>query len=154
MKCGIVAAVSSDWTIGVDNKLPWSYPKDLKRFKELTLNTTIIMGRLTWESIGKRVLPNRQNIIISSRELDVEHYNSIQKAMTKAKHDQVWFIGGARIYEEAMSYCDLIDLTIVPDQINSMRAIRFPLIDDTFQISSSIEHPYDDRLRVERYERR
>ena len=63
----IIAAVSKNGVIGVDNKLPWNLPEDLKRFKELTTNNVVIMGRKTYESIGKP-LPNRINIVITRNE--------------------------------------------------------------------------------------
>ncbi len=152
----IVVAISPEGVMGINNELPWCYPKDLKRFKELTIDSTIIMGRRTWESIGCKKLPKRRNIVITSRECaGVETYKSITEALLQTASDQkVWFIGGARIYEEAMNYCDFIDLTLVPDHVDSRKAIRFPEVSKhLYTLESVDEHPYDSRLKVKRYVR-
>ena len=114
--------------IGVDGALPWHYPADLRRFRERTLGTTIIMGRLTWESIGRKKLPKRRNLVITSIQLPhVETFHSIDEALLHCD-GPIWFIGGAKLYESALSYCDLVDITHVPDQILSERAVYFPLL--------------------------
>ena len=112
--------------IGVDGALPWHYPADLRRIKERTLGATIIMGRLTWESIGCKSLPKRRNIVITGTQLrHVETFLSIDDALLNCD-DPIWFIGGAKLYKSAISYCDLIDITHVPDQIISESAVYFP----------------------------
>ena len=141
--------------IGVDGALPWHYPADLRRFKELTLGATIIMGRLTWESIGCKSLPKRRNIVITGTELPhVETFPSIDEALLHCD-DPIWFIGGAKLYESALSYCDLVDITHVPDQILSDSAVYFP------ELSSAEWRPGpinplkgDDRLKQQCYFRR
>ena len=70
MKLTAVAAISKNLVIGKDNSLPWNIPEDLKRFKELTTGSPIVMGRKTFESIG-RPLPNRMNIILSQKKLQI-----------------------------------------------------------------------------------
>jgi dihydrofolate reductase len=142
---GMIVAVSPDGVIGVDNRIPWRYPADLKRFKRLTTGTTIIMGRSTYESIGKP-LPDRRNIVITSRDIPgVECFTDIRSALETTTGD-VWFVGGARIYAEAMAYADLIDVTYVPDRITDPRAIRFPAIDPSFTAGPRQTHPDDPRL--------
>ena len=112
--------------IGVNGALPWHYPADLRRFKERTVGATIIMGRLTWESIGCKKLPKRHNVVITSTQLPhVETFLSIDKALLHCD-GPVWFIGGAMLYESALPYCDLVDITHVPDQILSESAFYFP----------------------------
>ena len=112
--------------IGVNGALPWHYSADLRRFKERTLGATIIMGRLTWESIGCKKLPKRRNVVITSAQLPhVETFLSIDDALLHCD-DQIWFIGGAMLYEAALSYCELVDITHVPDQILSESAVYFP----------------------------
>ena len=112
--------------IGVDGVLPWHYPADLRRFKQRTLGATIIMGRLTWESIGCKKLPKRRNVVITSAQLPhVETFLSIDEALLHCD-GQIWFIGGAKLYESALSYCDLVDITHVPDQVLSDSVVYFP----------------------------
>lgn len=150
----VIVAMSPDRVIGINNTLPWCYPKDLRRFKELTENSTVIMGRRTWESIGRKPLFNRRNIVIASKKCPgVETYRDIAEALLYSMQDRVWFIGGAGIYKEAMEhcYCNFIDLTLVPDRVESRRAIRFPCIPDVYTLESVSEHPYDSRLKVKRY---
>jgi len=134
---GIIVAVSANGVIGVGNKLPWHYPADLKRFKKLTVGHTIVMGRLTYESIGK-ALPERRNIVVTRNGLTapgVEAVRSLADAVTLAESTPhgtyLWFIGGARIFEEAMPLCDLLDVTYVPDVIGAVDVVRMPLIDET-----------------------
>ena len=99
---GILVAVSPEGIIGKDNTIPWHYSADLKRFKRLTTGNTIIMGRKTWESLPKKPLPNRRNIVITRSSIEnIECFNSIDDALRTCEGD-VWFIGGAGIYQEAM----------------------------------------------------
>src|SRR4051812_12608948 len=113
----MMVAVSPEGIIGVGEKIPWHYRGDLKRLKRLTMGATVIMGRVTWESLGGKPLPGRRNVVISGRALDgVESFRDIPSALATAE-GPVWFLGGARIYAEAMQHCDLIDVTYVPDHV-------------------------------------
>lgn len=132
----MIAAVTSNGVMGIDNKLPFNYPADLKHFRTMTLNSTIIMGRKTFESIGK-ALPKRRNIVLTSTKIDVEGiecFGSINEFLTHEELDStnvpqdIWFIGGARIYEEGMSWAEEIHLTVAPDRIVDPKAIMFPFI--------------------------
>lgn len=127
---GIIAAVSPEGVIGLHGRIPWRHPGDMRRFKRVTLGTTVVMGRLTWESMGSRPLPGRRNVVVTSRPLaGVETFADLASAVAAAEGD-VWFIGGARIYEEAMrSFADVIDVTYVPDRVDDPAAVRFPPID-------------------------
>lgn len=126
---GLIVAVSPEGVIGVGGAIPWHYPEDLKRFKRITMGSTIIMGRITWESIGSKTLPGRRNIVITSRALaDVECFPDIPLALA-ACSGPVWFIGGAQIYREAIDYCDVMDVTYVPDRIHAPNAVRFPKVE-------------------------
>ncbi len=127
--------MNSDRVIGVDGDLPWHYSADLKRFKQRTLGTTIIMGRLTWESIGSKPLPGRQNIVISRSRPDTETENplwctSIDAAIDCCATEDCWIIGGGQIYQQAMPILNLLDITFVPDQVDHPSAVRFPDIAD------------------------
>jgi len=132
---GMIAAVSPEGVIGLHGQVPWRHPGDMRRFKRVTAGSVVIMGRLTWESMDRKPLPNRRNVVISREEMrDVERYATIAQALARLDREgyagDVWFIGGARIYEEAMRYADVIDLTYVPDHIHDAAAVKFPPIDD------------------------
>ncbi len=145
---GIIAAVSPEGVIGVDGHMPWHYSEDLKRFKRLTLGSTVIMGRLTWESLPKKPLVGRRNIVITRRKLDgVECFSSLDAALATCEGD-VWFIGGTRLFVEAMKHADLIDLAYVPDSVAANGAVYFPEIPESDWEAGPLEtHPDDPRLK-------
>ncbi len=146
---GAFVAISANGVIGLGGDLPWHYLEDLKRFKQVTMGSTVIMGRKTWDSLPKRPLPGRRNIVISRAGVaDVEHYNSVAAAITAAD-EPIWIIGGAQIYMAAMPYCDTLDITRVPDVINDSGAVRFPALDNSWQIVESWINESDPRLRHE-----
>lgn len=115
----IIAAIGSNRELGKDNKLLWHIPEDLKRFKELTLNYPVIMGRKTFQSIGKP-LPNRTNIIIT-HDKDYQQEgcfitHSLSEAIELAKtkdNNEIFIIGGGQIYNQAINIADKLYLTIV-----------------------------------------
>ncbi len=120
-KITLIAAMSENRVIGKDNALPWHIPEDLKRFKEITSGHPVIMGRKTYESIG-RLLPNRTNIIITRdpnydiKEAVITH--SLDDALEKAKQSpggdfEIFVIGGGQVFEQAISLADKLYLTIV-----------------------------------------
>lgn len=114
----IVVAMGKNREIGVDNQLLWHLPKDLKHFKELTSGHPIIMGRKTYESIGKP-LPNRTNIVISRKndwfEEGILIVGSIKEALKFAKKidENVFVIGGGTIYEQTIDLADQLEVTLV-----------------------------------------
>lgn len=143
---GAFVAVSANGVIGLDGGLPWRYPEDMKRFKSETMGSTIIMGRKTWNSFPKRPLPGRRNIIISRGTVEgVEHYDSVEKAINAAD-EPIWIIGGGEIYALALPYCDTIDMTLVPDVIEDAEAVRFPELDDDWNVVESWINENDARL--------
>ena len=110
----IVAAISNNMVIGKDNSLLWTLPEDLRRFKELTLGHSIIMGRKTFESIG-RVLPDRRNIVVSKSGYStpgIEVFESIEDAIASCE-GEVFIIGGSEIYKQTISLVDTMYLTHV-----------------------------------------
>ncbi|HEY8784540.1 MAG TPA: dihydrofolate reductase [Mucilaginibacter sp.] len=111
-----VVAISENHVIGKDNKLLWYLPNDLKHFKEITTGHTIIMGRKTYDSVGKP-LPKRRNIIITRQHITIEGcevVNSIEAALELCKDEQqVFIVGGAEIYKQSLHLTDRICLTIV-----------------------------------------
>ena len=130
---GIIVATSPEGVIGKDNTIPWHYSEDLKRFKRLTIGKTVIMGRNTWESLPIKPLPRRRNIVITRSLLEgVECFRSIDEAVNTCEGD-IWFIGGAGIYREAMDSADCIDMTLVPDNVNGDSCIYFPEIGNEWE---------------------
>lgn len=155
MTRGIIAAVSPEGVIGVEGRMPWHYPGDMKRFKRLTLGSTVVMGRLTWESLPKKPLSGRRNVVITRKKLEgVECFPTIEAALAACEGD-VWFIGGTRVFEEAMKYADVIDLVYVPDEIGTAGAVYFPEISESDWEAGPLEtHPDDPRLKHRVYRRR
>ena len=151
---GILVAVSPEGIIGKDNAIPWHYSADLKRFKRLTTSNTIIMGRKTWESLPIKPLPNRRNIIITRSSIkDTECFQSIDDALQTCEGD-VWFIGGAGIYQEAMQKADIIDMTLVPDKISGEGCIYFPEVDKSWIEGETKSLENEPKLRHKIYTRR
>lgn len=93
----IVVAMSKNNIIGFQNRLPWHLPADLKHFRQLTLNKTVVMGRKTFESIG-RPLPQRENIILSRQPLQIEGCKVISDLKELPVNKDIMIIGGAQIY--------------------------------------------------------
>ena len=151
---GILVAVSPEGIIGKDNSIPWHYSVDLKRFKRLTLGKTVIMGRRTWESLPVKPLPDRRNIVITQSSLDdVECFSSIDDALATCEGD-VWFIGGAGIYQEALGKADIIDMTLVPDNVSGEGCVRFPTIGNEWDAGPIEALETDGNLKHQTYTRR
>ena len=113
----IIAAIDPKGVIGRDNKLPWEIPDDMKHFRNATRNSVVIMGRKTWESIG-RPLPGRVNIVVTSHEIsnrDIIVRRSLRDAIGKAKsyNKEIYIIGGATLYKEALGVADRLILSHV-----------------------------------------
>jgi len=135
----MIAAVSNNAIIGLEGILPWQgkYTEDMKFFREKTKGATVIMGRATYQSIGK-ALPKRRNIVISSiskqegllaNEADIEVFNSLPAALETCSED-VWLIGGESIYTEGMKHADNIYLTLIPEfvDIQYKKHAKFPFV--------------------------
>ena len=151
----MIAAVSPEGVIGLKGAIPWRHPGDMRRFARLTRGTTVIMGRLTWESMNRRPLPHRRNIVITRGEVgDVEHYPDVETALNHVSEGDTWFIGGARIYEEAMRYCDVIDLTYVPEHVTDPAAVKFPPIDESIWEAGELVTHEEEPALVRRVFRR
>lgn len=110
----LIAAMDKNNLIGYNNDMPWNLPNDLKHFKEVTSHHTIVMGRKTYESIG-RPLPNRKNIILScsgyKTDEKVEVISSIDEIKNLAKDEEIFVIGGGTIYEQVIPYADRLYIT-------------------------------------------
>ncbi len=148
MKLTLIAAVADGGVIGRSNTLPWYLPADLRRFKQLTTGHTVIMGRKTYESIG-RPLPNRRNLVISHskdfRPAGVTVVPSMEDALKLAKDDgAVFVIGGARVFEAALPIADRLELTRVHAAIAG--DVFFPPFNPAdWTLASEEKHPADDR---------
>lgn len=149
MRLSMIAAVSRNGVIGRDNGLPWNLPKDLKHFKETTADKPVIMGRKTFESIG-RPLPGRDNIVISQspnlkeRYRQVTHVGSVQEALLKARAfararsvNEIFVIGGETIYRQFMPVVSRIYLTVVEADVEG--DAYFPALTGEWERVSSKE---------------
>ena len=130
----IIVAIAKNNVIGKDNKLIWHLPEDLKRFKKLTTNHTIIMGRKTFESLG-RILPNRKHVILcNDMELNIDDENvevlediSMLKKYIESEEEN-FVIGGATIYKLLMPYAKKLYITKIDQEFNG--DVYFPEIDN------------------------
>ena len=115
----IIAAVARNRAIGLNNKLIYWLPNDLKRFKQLTTGHTIVMGRNTYLSLPKGALPNRRNIVLSRSQKafpGCEVYSSLYEALTHSAADEnIYIIGGASVYRQALPIANRLCLTEVDD---------------------------------------
>ena len=116
----LIVAMAKNRVIGANNKLPWHISDDLKRFKQLTMGHTLIMGRKTFESIG-RPLPGRANIVISRNPSlsipDTTVVHSLEDAIAMTKGDKAYVIGGGEIFEQALPLADRIELTQIKQDV-------------------------------------
>jgi len=146
----IVVAIGKNRELGKDNKLLWHIGDDLRRFKELTVGHPIIMGRKTYESIG-RPLPGRTNIVITRNlhfQVDgVIVVHSLKEALeTGAQYDneKVFIIGGSQIYEQALPVTDKLYLTIISDEKEG--DAYFPLYEHIFTKKVFEEKRFDEKI--------
>ena len=148
MRISIIAAVASNGVIGRDNDLPWRLSADLKRFKRLTMGHHLLMGRKTFESIG-RALPGRTTIVVSRREPALPEgvvvASSLESALQSARsagEDEVFIAGGAEIYALAMPLTDRIYLTRIDAPFDG--DTHFPDLDESlWDVRHEEVHPAD-----------
>ena len=149
----IIAAVAQDRAIGFQNKLIYWLPNDLKRFKSLTTGHTIIMGRNTFLSLPKGALPNRRNIVLSRTATDFpgcDVYPSLEEALAHcAKDEDVYIIGGASVYTQALSIADRLCLTEVDDTPKEADTF-FPEYKADWREVAREDHDIDER-HAQRY---
>lgn len=133
MSVKMIAAIGKNYELGANNALLWHLSGDMKFFRETTKGATVIMGRLTYESIG-RPLPKRRNIAISRSEdfapEGVEVYRSLEEALEAAKStgEDIYIIGGAKVYAEALPLADELILTEI-DREYPEADVYFPRFD-------------------------
>ena len=149
----IIAAVAKDRAIGFQNKLIYWLPNDLKRFKSLTTGHTIIMGRNTFLSLPKGALPNRRNIVLSRTATafpGCDVYPSLEEALAHcAKDEEVYIIGGASVYTQALSMADRLCLTEVDDTPKAADTF-FPEYKADWREVAREDHDIDER-HAQRY---
>lgn len=133
MRLSIIAAMARNRVIGRDNRLPWRLPADWRRFKRLTMGHHLIMGRKTFESIG-RPLPGRISIVLTGRNsyapAGVQVAASLEDALRLAQGDNEVFVGGgAGVYRQTLSLADRMYLTLLPDNFEG--DTYFPRYDES-----------------------
>lgn len=146
-KITIVVAIASNHAIGKNNQLLWHLPNDLKHFKNITSGGTVIMGRKTFDSVG-RPLPKRRNIVITRQDISIEGcevVKSIEDAIALCKTEaEAFIVGGAEIYRQAMPLTNRIYLTIVHHDFDGDSF--FPEIDPAqWRETSHEDHQPDEK---------
>lgn len=149
MKISMIVAMALNGVIGKDNQLPWHLPSDLAYFKRNTVGKTVLMGRKTFESIGK-ALPGRRNVVISGNPTfcpeGVEVFSSVREALSQLKAEgkveELMIIGGASIYREALEHTTRIYRTMIDGKFEG--DTHFPeLFAPRWRITASIPVPAD-----------
>lgn len=153
MTVAAIVCMSENRVIGKGNKMPWHLSEDLKRVKRLTTGHMILMGRKTFESLGK-ALPNRRNIIMTRQQkhdfpVECEVVHSVQQALDLQNEEEDLFIfGGSHIYEQFMPYVQTLYMTVIKEQMQG--DAFFPTIDETEWVLTEQEqglrnekNPYD-----------
>lgn len=145
----IIAAVAGNNAIGLNGKLLYWLPEDLKRFKALTTGHTIIMGRKTFDSLPKGALPNRRNVVLTRSKRTfpgAETFPSLSQALASCSaEEEVYVIGGASVYAEALPLAGRLCLTEVHDTPKEADAF-FPDFDkDEWDVSFREEHESDEK---------
>jgi len=149
----IIVAMTQDHVIGNDNSIPWHISDDLKNFKRITSGNVVIMGRKTFESIG-RPLPNRHNLIVSKTLPSVEGcevFNDLKGAVERATEfdKKIFFIGGAEIYKEALEIASYMYISWVSGDIEG--DTMFPVFDE--RQWQPVEEEEFEKFRLVLYQR-
>jgi dihydrofolate reductase len=154
----LIAALSKNYVIGNGLEIPWHISEDLKRFKKLTSGGTIVMGRKTYESIG-RPLPKRKNIVFSRSKKRIEGCSvrsSIKNFLKEYKNkDDVWVIGGSEIYRMFLPYCDEMYITRVHEEhdgdilfpVDAVDAPHWKIMDYFFTNNGSSTYSFERYVR-------
>ncbi|MEM7082598.1 MAG: dihydrofolate reductase [Pseudomonadota bacterium] len=148
----VIVAVSKNGVIGRNNALPWQLRADLKWFKQVTTGNTIVMGRKTYESIG-RPLPNRDNIVLSRRGGEIEGCRvcqTLDSAVAQASRGDVFVIGGAQIYRYALPMATRLFLTVVDAQVEGDTWLPFIDLEDWERVAvQSVEADAENEFACE-----
>ena len=142
-----IVAVDENWAIGRQGNLLCHLPADMRHFKQMTMGSSIVMGRKTFESFPRRPLPGRQNIVITRNRdwhyQDVTVVHSVDEAIAAAVTDDVFIIGGAQVYEQALPLMDVLEITVIHARWASADAF-FPVLDMNEWEEVSREHHKSD----------
>jgi dihydrofolate reductase len=137
-----IAAMSLNRVIGKEGKLPWHIPEDFRWFKNTTSGQAVLMGRKTYESLG-RPLPNRRNLVVTRGEdlpPGVEMVRDLAAFRPEDYPCDVWVIGGAEIFSQMLDRCDELYLSIIPRVVEG--DVFFPLFEDRFEwVGTVLTHP-------------
>ncbi|MGC3959822.1 MAG: dihydrofolate reductase [Verrucomicrobiota bacterium] len=147
-----IAAMSLNRVIGNGNQIPWHLPEDFKWFKATTSSHVIVMGRKTFESIGKP-LPNRETIVLSRSgwaHPGVKTIHSLDELPAMVADRQVFICGGAQIYEQTLAQCSELLLTLVKREVTG--DAFFPKFEDRFELSEEIRDTAE--FKILRYRNR
>ncbi len=146
----IIVAVAKNKVIGIDNKLPWNLPADLKYFSKITTGKTVLMGKNTYLSIIKKIghsLPNRKNYVLSRTENSLpgaEIISDLNKFISEHINEEIFVIGGAKIYEQTISLVDRLYITEIDCEPEGN--IYFPEFDkNNWILVSNEEHLKDSQ---------
>ena len=145
----IIVAYTNNLLIGKDNSIPWHISDDLKRFKTLTTGNVIIMGRKTFESLGSKPLPNRTNVVISSKvstSNSVKVYKNLIEAINDHENEKIFLIGGYSIYKEGLNFASHLEITEI--DISLEGDTYFPNIDWNEWKITKTEKNYDKKLNT------
>jgi dihydrofolate reductase len=141
-----IAAMSLNRVIGAGNKIPWHLPEDFKWFKQLTTGNVVVMGRKTFESIGKP-LPNRETIILSRSQFAYPGVRTVSElGQIEATHEtrEVFICGGAQVYAQALPLCSDLYLTLVKREVEG--DAFFPAFEDRFELAEEIRDTPDFKI--------
>lgn len=135
----LIVAYSRSRAIGLNGKMPWNIPGELKRFRTLTTGNAVVMGRRTFESIGCKPLPGRTNIVISSRP---DYFaegcltaRSLQEAIALAGEKDIYISGGAVVYQQALAMCEKLYITEIDADFDA--DTYFPEFDESLYIKET-----------------
>jgi len=142
-----IAAMSLNRVIGKDGKIPWHIPEDFKWFKRATSGQAVLMGRKTYESLG-RPLPNRRNLVVTRRENLGEGVEIVRDLESFRPGDypcDIWVIGGAEIYRQMLDRCEELYLSIIPRTVEG--DTFFPEFEDKFELAGTVSTQPDFEVR-------
>ena len=138
--------MSLNRVIGAQNKIPWHLPEDFKWFKQLTTGNVIVMGRKTFESIGKP-LPNRETIVLSRSQFSfpgVRTISDLSQIDLASESREVFIVGGAQVYAQALPLCSDLYLTFVKREVEG--DAFFPAFEDRFELAEEIRDTLEFKI--------
>ena len=158
----MILAADSEWGIGKDGALLCHIPEDLQYFKEHTLGKTIVMGRVTLESLpGGKGLPGRRNIVLTRDESffaenaeTVSSENELWSALTGTPTEDVYIVGGAKVYEEFLPFCDTVYVTKIYEKFGADRFFKNLDEDDDFETEAKSDVKEFEGIKYQFFEYR